>query len=250
MRRILLPVIGFLLFLLAWEAAGRGLGAAILAPPSIVVFDYVVLLRQGEMLRELALSLRQMAIGYLAACVIGMPLGVVMGRSYVVDAIFQPWVAMFVVTSTAAMIPLLILFLGTGLWLRVTVVFISTVFYIVLTTYDGARGIDPNQLAVGRSFGGNRLQNFWKIMIPSLYPYLLTAARIGLVHAIRAMVTAELFVIVGYGGMIHRTGLSIETGPLLGLILTLMIVTLLADLALRGIGRWVAPWYEQQRVVS
>ena len=87
-------------------------------------------------------------------------------------------------------------------------------------------------------------------MIPAIYPYLLTAARIGLVHAIRAMVTAELFVIVGYGGLIHQSGLSIETGPLLGLILTLMIVSLLGDLILRGVGRWVAPWYEQQRLVS
>ena len=134
--------------------------------------------------------------------------------------------------------------------LRITVAFLSTVFYVVLTTYNGARGIAPNQLAVGRSFGAGRLQIFWKIMIPAIYPYLLTAARIGLVHAIRAMVTAELFVIVGYGGLIHQSGLSIETGPLLGLILTLMIVSLLGDLILRGVGRWVAPWYEQQRLVS
>src|ERR1700726_38649 len=115
---------------------------------------------------------------------------------------------MFVVTSTAAQIPLLILFLGTGLWLRITVVFLSTVFYVVLTTYNGARGIAPNQLAVGRSFGAGRLQIFWKIMIPAIYPYLLTAARIGLVHAIRAMVTAELFVIVGYGGAGHQSGVA------------------------------------------
>jgi ABC-type nitrate/sulfonate/bicarbonate transport system permease component len=250
MRRTMLPFIGVILFLLVWELAGRSLGAAILAPPSIVAFDYLELLRQGDMLRELALSLRQMAIGYLAACVIGMPLGVVMGRSRVADGVFHPWVAMFVVTSTAAQIPLLILFLGTGLWLRITVVFLSTVFYVVLTTYNGARGIAPNQLAVGRSFGAGPLQIFWKIMIPAIYPYLLTAARIGLVHAIRAMVTAELFVIVGYGGLIHQSGLSIETGPLLGLILTLMIVSLLGDLILRGVGRWVAPWYEQQRLVS
>jgi ABC-type nitrate/sulfonate/bicarbonate transport system permease component len=251
MRRIMLPCIGIALFLVIWELAGRSLGAAILAPPSIVAADYLELLRQGDMLRELALSLRQMAIGYVAACVIGMPLGVVMGRSRVADAIFHPWVAMFVVTSTAALIPLLILFLGTGIWLRVTVVFLSTVFYVVLTTYNGARGIAPNQLAVGRAFGAGRLQIFRKIMIPATYPYLLTAARIGLIHAIRAMVTAELFVIVGYGGLIHQSGLSIETGPLLGLILTLMVVSLLGDLLLRGIGRWVAPWYEQQqRLVS
>lgn len=243
-----LPACGILLFLCVWQIAGWFLGDAIVAPPTAVLAEYVTLLAQGDMLRELALSLRQMAIGYVAACVIGMPLGVAMGRSRVMDALLHPWVAMFVVTSTAAMIPLLILFLGTGIWLRVTVVFLASVFYIILTTYNGARGISPNQLAVGRSFGASQLQIFWKIMLPSLYPYLLAGARIGLVHAIRAMVMAELFVIVGYGGLIHQTGLDISTAPLLGLLVTLMIVSLLLDTLLRSAGRWAAPWYEQQRL--
>lgn len=246
--KLLLPSAGILIILCIWQIAGWQLGSAMLAPPTDVLRTYVALLAQGEMLHDLALSLRQMAVGYTAACIVGMPLGVAMGRSRVMDAIFRPWVAMFVVTSTAAMIPLLILFLGTGIWLRITVVFLATVFYIILTTYNGARGLNPNQLAVGRSFGAGRMQIFWKIMLPSLYPYLLAGARIGLVHAIRAMVIAEMFVIVGYGGLIHQTGLDISTAPLLGLLLTLMIVSLLLDFVLRTAGRWAAPWYEQQRL--
>src|SRR5205085_1383431 len=81
-------------FLLIWELAGERLGEAVLAPPSAVAADYIELLRQDDMLRELLFSLRQMAVGYAAACIVGMPLGVAMGRSRVVDAIFHPWVAM------------------------------------------------------------------------------------------------------------------------------------------------------------
>jgi ABC-type nitrate/sulfonate/bicarbonate transport system permease component len=104
------------------------------------------------------------------------------------------------------------------------------------------------QLAVARSFGANALQIFWKVTLPAIYPYLLTGARIGLVHAIRAMVLAEMFVIIGYGGLIHRSGLLVETGPVLGLLITLMIVSLLLNWALGAAGRLLAPWYEQQRV--
>ena len=136
-----------------------------------------------------------------------MPLGAAMGRSKIADAIFHPWVSMFVVTSTAALIPLFILFLGTGLMLRVTIVFLSAVWYITLTTYNGARGISPQQIAVARSFSAGPFQIFCKVVMPALYPYLLTGARIGLVHAIRAMVLAEMFVIIGYGGLVHRSGL-------------------------------------------
>jgi ABC-type nitrate/sulfonate/bicarbonate transport system permease component len=88
------------------------------------------------------------------------------------------------------------------------------------------------------------MQLFWKVMLPALYPYLLTGARIGLVHAIRAMVVAEMYVIVGYGGLIHKTGLQSSTAPLMGLLLTLMAVSILANLGLRRIGRRLAPWYE------
>lgn len=247
MNRLALHALGIALFLLAWEVAGRLAGPSLLAPPSLVAVDYLAELRKGDMLRELALSLRQMALGYVAALAVGAPVGILMGRSRAADRALHPWVAMLVVTSTAALIPLFILFLGTGLPLRVAVVFLASVFYVVLTTYDGARGISPAQLAAARSFGASRRQTFAKVMIPSLYPYLLTAARIGLVHAIRAMVTAELFVIVGYGGLIHQTGLSVDTGPVLCLLISLMVASLALDAGLRGAGHWVAPWYEGQR---
>jgi ABC-type nitrate/sulfonate/bicarbonate transport system permease component len=247
MRSSVLGCTGIALFLLCWEVVGRALGPTLLAAPSVVVIDYIDLIAQGEMLRELAVSLRQMAIGFLLACAVGIPLGVLMGRSRLADAIFRPWVGMFVVTSTAALIPLLIMMLGTGLLLRVTIVFLASVWYIVLTTYNGARGISPEQIAAARSFSATRLQIFRKVIMPALYPYLLTGARIGLVHAIRAMVLAEMFVIIGYGGLVHRSGLQVETGPLLGLLITLMIVSLLFNGLLRAGGRRLAPWYEQQR---
>jgi ABC-type nitrate/sulfonate/bicarbonate transport system permease component len=191
-----------------------------------------------------------MAIGFIAACIVGMPLGAVMARSAVADAIFRPWVSMFVVTSTAALIPLFILFLGTGLMLRVTIVFLASVWYITLTTYNGARGISPQQIAVARSFSASPLQIFWKVTLPALYPYLLTGARIGIVHAIRAMVLAEMFVIIGYGALMHRSGLSLDTGQLLGLLITLMIVSLFFNWVLGAAGRWLAPWYDLQRVTA
>jgi ABC-type nitrate/sulfonate/bicarbonate transport system permease component len=243
-----LACVGFALLIAAWEIAGRSLGPALLAPPSHVAVQFVDQLRQGDMLRELASSLRQMALGFAAACIIGMPLGAAMGRSKIADAIFHPWVSMFVVTSTAALIPLFILFLGTGLMLRVTIVFLSAVWYITLTTYNGARGISAQQIAVARSFSASPFQIFRKVVMPALYPYLLTGARIGLVHAIRAMVLAEMFVIIGYGGLVHRSGLAVDTAPLLSLLITLMIVSLALNWLLKTAGHFLAPWYEQQRV--
>jgi ABC-type nitrate/sulfonate/bicarbonate transport system permease component len=245
-RRFRYNLFGVAIALLVWEITGRLSGAELFAPISVVLPDYVQMLRDGEMLSELAGSLRQMLVGYGLACLIGLPFGIAMGRSRVLDALLHPWLSMFVVTSVAALVPLFVLVLGTGFWFRAVIVFVATVWYVVLTTYHGARGIEPRLLDVGRAFGAGRLRRFWKIMVPALYPYLITALRIGLVHAIRAMVVAEMFIILGYGGLIYRAGYAMTTAPLLSLLVTLMLLGIAANAVLRGATRILAPWYEDR----
>ena len=239
-------VAGVALALAAWEVGGRMMGDALFAPLSSVAVEWVGLVKEGRMLAELAVSLRQMLVGFLLACAVGMPLGVIMGRSDAADAIFHPWVSMFVVTSVAALVPLIVIVVGTSLAFRVTVVFLASVWYITLTTYQGARGIEPRFIDVGLSFAAGAGARFFKILLPALYPFLLTGARIGLIHAIRAMVVAEMFIITGYGGLIYNAGFSISSAPLEALLVTLMIIGVAADAVLRAIGRRVAPWYEER----
>ena len=248
--RLALQASAILLVLLLWEGVGRVAGENFFAAPSVVAKEYAGLLQEGTMLAELSISLRQMFVGFLLACLVGIPIGIAMGRSRVCDVILHPWVSMCVVTSVAALVPLFLLLFGSGFGFRVAIVFMASVWYIVLTAYHGARGLEPRFLDVGRSFAASRLQLFWKVMLPALYPYLITGARIGLIHAIRAMVVAEMYVIVGYGGLIHKTGLQTSTAPLLGLLLTLMVVSILANTTLRLVGRRLAPWYDERSAVA
>lgn len=245
-QRLSWQVAGIGLTLALWEIAGRIMGPALLAPPSAVAVAYVELLRDGVMLRELAGSLRQMGVGFAFACLVGIPAGTAMGRVRQIDAIVHPWVSMLMVTSVAAVVPLYILLLGTGIWFRAAIVFTASVGYIVLTTYNGARGVDTRLLDVGRSFSLNSLQMFRLVLLPALYPYIITGIRIGLVHAIRGMVVAEMFIILGYGGLIYQSGLESSTAPLLGLLMTLMLVSIAANQVLQMAGDRLAPWYNQR----
>lgn len=245
-RRRLHNLLGIGLALLLWEAIGRLSGEALFAPFSAVLVEYAAMLRDGQMLRELVASLRQMLVGYGLACLIGLPIGVAMGRSRLFDALFHPWLSMLVVTSVASLVPLFVIVFGTGFWFRAAMVFVASVWYVMLTVYQGARGIEPRYVDVGRSFGASAWRRFAKILLPALYPYVLTAMRIGLVHAIRAMVVAEMFIILGYGGLIYRAGFSVSTAPLLGLLLTLMLVGVAANAVLNRAARTIAPWYDER----
>lgn len=246
MKRLGFNLVGVAAALALWEIAGRLAGATLFAPPSIVLVEFGELVREGQIFIELAASLRQMLVGFGLACAIGLPVGVAMGRSRVVDALFHPWLSMFVVTSVAALVPLFVLVFGTGFWFRAAIVFVASVWYVMLTVYHGARGVEPRLVDVGRSFGAGDLRSFWAILLPALYPYIIAAMRIGLVHAIRAMVVAEMFIILGYGGMIYRAGYSASTAPLLALLITLMLVSIAANEALRLAGRRLAPWYDER----
>lgn len=241
-----LRVIGMVATLLVWELLGRRLGVALLAPPSAVFPKLFAMIADGSLPRALGGSLRQMLVGYALACVIGFPLGIAMGRSRVVDLLLHPWLSMLIVTSVASMLPLFIMVFGTGFNFRLSIVFVSCIFYILLTAYQGARDLDKRWVEVGQAFAAPRLFAFRTILLPALVPYLFTGARIGLGMALRGMIIGEMFVIIGFGGLIHDTGLQISTETLLALLFGLMVVSLSANEALRWFGNRLAPWYQEQ----
>ena len=241
---MLLRLFGIAIVLTAWEVVGRVLGDALFAPLSAVVPTFWAYLIEGEMVAKLVGSLRHMAVGYVLACVIGMPLGAAMGRSRIIDLLVHPWISMLVVSSVAALVPIFMLLFGTGIEMRIAIVFVATIGYVTLTAYHGARGVDPKMVDVARAFSTSPLDLYRKVILPALFPYLITGAELGLIHAIRAMVVAEMFVIVGYGGLIFDTGLSISTAPLMAYLALLMMVSIGLTSLLRLAGRTVAPWYE------
>jgi len=238
-----LKAAGIAVVLAAWEAGGRLLGEDLFAPPSAVLPELARMLAGGQPLLVLAGSLRQMVLGYVLACAIGIPVGAAMGRLPRLDALLHPWLSMFIVTSVAALVPLLVLTLGTGFWFRVAVVFYASIWYVTLAVYQGARGIERRWLEVGRSFGAGTLATFWKIMVPALLPYILVAMRVGLTHAIRAMVVAEMFILVGFGRLLQDSAYAISTAPVLGLMLLIALVGMAANGLLLLAARLLAPWH-------
>ena len=244
-RKWTLRIIGIGVFLIIWEVGGRILGEALFAPISSVILAYPDMVSEYNLFSELGGSLKQLIFGYLLGCVVGISVGMLMGRSRLADGLFQPWVSMLFATSIASLVPLFILLFGFGLAFRIAIVFMSTVWYVLLNTYHGARGVNQELLETARAFDASPLQIFHLVLLPALYPYILAGMRNGLAHAIRAMVIVEMYIIVGFGGVVFNAGLEVETAPLIGTLLTIMVVGVLLTELLKALGRWTAPWYER-----
>lgn len=245
-----LRLLGVAAFVLLWEIAGRIAGDALFAPFSAVIAGFPATVRDYKLFTELVGSFQQLTLGYLLGCVVGIVVGTAMGRSGLLDGLLQPWVSMMFVTSVASLVPLFIIMFGFGLAFRVAIVFMSAVWYVLLVTYDGARSVSPELLQTAAAFDASRRQTFFKVLLPAMYPYILTGMRIGLAHAIRAMIIAEMYVIVGFGGVVYNAGVEISTVSYMGALLTIMLVGVALTEMLKWLGRKTAPWYEERQQTS
>lgn len=243
LKRSLVNAMGVLLVLVLWQIAGMRLGDSLIAAPVQVAVALVDTLREGAFWPALWSMIWPMMLGYLSALAVGIPLGTAMGRSDLMLAFVKPWASMFIVVSAAAIVPLFIILMGRGVLFLTTIVFVATVWYVVIIMTEAARNVSPRLIDVARSFDAGGLQRFRYVILPALYPYLLIAARIGLVHALRAMVTAEMFIGAGFGGLLNDAGLNLSTAPLFSLILILMLISIGATGLLRWIAHRSAPWY-------
>ncbi|HEY9212321.1 MAG TPA: ABC transporter permease subunit [Ancylobacter sp.] len=239
-------LLGIALLLVVWQIAGQDLGEMLLATPVQSVHALVATLQDTSFWAAMWRMLWQMMIGYLLALGIGVPLGIAMGRVPVVNAIVKPWASMFIVISAAAIVPLFIILMGRGLLFSTAIVFVVTVWYVVISITEAARSVSPKLMNVARSFAASDFQRFRYVILPALHPYVMIAVRVGFVHALRAMVTAEMFISAGYGGLLNDAGLELSTAPLFSLIVILMVISISATTLMRWTADRAAPWYESR----
>lgn len=242
-RSFAVNVLGIVLVLILWQVGGMRFGESLLATPLQVAPAIAATLADPGFWSAVWAMMWPMLTGYALAMLIGVPLGVAMGRLRIVYSVVKPWASMFIVISAAAIVPLFIILMGRGTAFLVTITFVVTVWYVVISMTEAARNVSPRLLAVAHSFAASDFQRFRYVLLPALHPFVLIAARIGFVHALRAMVTAEMFISAGYGGLINNAGLDLSTANLFGLIVILMAISISATGVLRWIAGRTAPWY-------
>ncbi|HEX7106534.1 MAG TPA: ABC transporter permease subunit [Acidothermaceae bacterium] len=202
--------------------------------------------RDGS-LTTMASALVQMVIGFALSIVVGIPLGVAMGASRLVDYVLGFYVKGMFVTSLIAVLPLLIIVFGFGLAYRVSVVFLFAVFFIILNTAAGVRDVDPQLVAMGRAFGASRWRRAATITLPSALPFAIAGIRIGLANAFGGMILAELWIARDFGQIMLGLAYNRDLPKFLAL---LVIVTLLASFSAAGLKafeKWLTPWSRSTR---
>jgi NitT/TauT family transport system permease protein len=193
-------VFAILIWLLLWEVIGR-LDLLFLIPPFLdVIKAFANLFVTRKFYEALAISVEAFATGVGLAVVIGIPLGVLMGRVKFVDRLLGMWVNVFVSAPLTAIVPALMVIVGFGQATVVVTVVLFAVWIIALDTRAGVKSINPSLLEMTRSFGAKKIEVYTKVIFWAALPEILAGLRLGMIRGVRGVVVGQLLIaIMGIG---------------------------------------------------
>ena len=185
----------------AYEAMARsGFFAKALLPPlpkiAATLFDLLV---DGTMLWHASYTLGRMFIGFALAVVIGLPLGILMGRVRAVEAMFLPLVSALMPIPSLAWVPVFILWFGLGNTVAVLIVCYAAMFPMVLNAWSGVRSVNQLWLRAAGAMGADGTALFWKVMLPGAAPFIISGLRQAFLRSWIAVVGAEMIASSDWG---------------------------------------------------
>jgi ABC-type nitrate/sulfonate/bicarbonate transport system permease component len=240
----LLYLLSILSGLILWELVAGQFSKVVLSPPTAVAYHLYLKIRSLELPRLLLQSSGHTLLGYGLAVAAALPLGFLMGRNDTAFRMLNPVVNAIYAIPTIAFVPFLIIWFGLFFPGRTALVFLMCVFDMLVTVSAGARNVDPGLIDVGRSFGGGRWMIILKVLMPASLPFLFTALRIGMVRAVIAMITAELFfAAVNLGAYMQAAANRFDSAGLLAVLAILAGLGLVAQEGLKALEARLLPWH-------
>ena len=180
----ILGISGILVLLLLWEVLPRivtmSAGTKLFfTTPSQIAGTLWRLFATGAIWTPLGVSASGFALGLGLSIVVGLPLGVLIGRSRTLNAMLDPFITAFNATPRLVFLPLLMLWFGLGLEMKVVIVFIGALFPLLINTYEGVRNADKTLINVVRSFGASEWDVARLVVVPNAMPYIIAGLAAG-----------------------------------------------------------------------
>lgn len=226
-----------------WEIFGAQVDQSLFTTPSKIAIAAVEMIASGELWHYLAQSLVVLAIGLTLAAIVGIVVGLVLARFWVVDVAFGVYITFLYSIPSVALVPLIVLWAGFETTAKVIILFMFAFFPMVINTYQGVKNVDSKLLEVGRSFRCSEWQLWKNIVLPGALPFIVTGLRLALGRGLIGMVLADLYTAIsGIGYLIVRTASTYQVDKMFVPIVTLGLLGVTLTALLRAVEVRVAPW--------
>jgi ABC-type nitrate/sulfonate/bicarbonate transport system permease component len=241
--RWVITCISVFCLLVLWEIFGRQVNPVFGSYPTAIAIAFWELARSGELWSALYQSLQPFFAGYLLAVVLGVPIGLIIGRFRWAEAAFGIYVTAGYAMPLVALVPLLVLWLGLGFAVKASVVFLMALFPICINTWLGVIAVPKTLIEVGKSFVAPNHVILRRIVLPATLPYIMAGVRLAVGRAVVAMVIAEFFTTIsGLGAIIINSANNFDTATMFVPIIVLMVMAIGLNSLIGFVERKVAPW--------
>ncbi|MGG6239963.1 nitrate ABC transporter permease [Nodosilinea sp. AN01ver1] len=189
---------------------------------------------------NLLISLRRVAIGYIAASLVAVPLGILIGISPVLYKAFNPYVQLLKPISPLAWLPLGLYLLRDSEKTGIFIIFISSIWPTLINTTFGVANVNQDYLDVSKTLGASRLRTIWKVIIPAALPNIVSGLRISMGIAWLVIVAAEMLLGTGLGYFIWNEWNNLSIPNILVAIFIIGLTGLLLDSLFAALEKFVA----------
>lgn len=234
--------------LLAWEIGGHFTPRIFLQPFHETVRAFGELALNGPLLTATLQSLWVLLAGLGISVVLGVVLGLTMGRYKRVQWALEPYVNGLYATPTVALLPLLTLWMGLYAAPKIAIVVLIAIFPVIKNTFAGVSTVGQEFLEPAASMGASELQMFTRIIMPATVPFIMTGLRLGVGRGVVGVVVGEFFTAQsGLGGLLVRYASSFKTAEMFVPIVVLVAIGYGLTALIAWGQRRLAPWKETER---
>jgi ABC-type nitrate/sulfonate/bicarbonate transport system permease component len=228
LRRVALPAAGALV----WELVARsGMFSPIILPSlTRIGYQLWLLAMQPESLAEAGHSLVRGLSGFALAGIVGVALGVLMGRSTVAAACLGPLFSGTYPIPKIALFPIFIYLFGIGSLSKVALIFLECLYPIVVTTHAGSRAVHRVLLWSAANMGASRARILWKVVVPAVAPFIFAGLRVALPIAMIVVIITEMISSAdGLGYLVMYSLASFKTDRMLAVVLVIALLGVALD---------------------
>ncbi|WP_439535539.1 ABC transporter permease [Methyloversatilis sp.] len=220
-------------------------------PPAEVLAAAIELLSSPKLGQHVGHSLSRIAFGFTAAALVGVALGLLIGRFRLAARLLLPPLEVLRPIPAVAWIPLAILMFPSSEMSMIYINFTGALFPILLNTIHGVEAVDPRLIASARSLGTRRWRLFIEVILPAAAPGIFTGLSIGMGTCWFCLVSAEM--ISGQFGIGYYTWESYTVQNYAGIVVGMLFIGAFgmgSSALVRWIGASVTPWYRLQEKQS
>ena len=191
-----------LLWALLWEIVGRTGWTFFIPPLSDVFITLFEVIGTPAFLKAMYETAYAFLAGVFFAVIIGIPVGILIGKSRLLDELILPWVNIFLSAPLTALVPVLMVLFGFGMKSIIITTTLFAIWIIILNSRAGVKQINRSLVDMARSFGATPMDAFFKIYFWAALPEILGGVRIGVIRAVKGVIIGQLLIsIVGFGAL-------------------------------------------------